>query len=174
MNVDMLKRRRFAILIVLTLFIFFTIHYFRALSPSKKHYGTKGNDSLEIEKIAQSLKSTLNPFPDGNLEKNITFKILVYGWKRRASLRRLLDSLSAVDYRGFKTSLEIHIEGDYHPLVVQYINSYSWPHGTSAIKKRRYKAGLENVQIFPSLIMTCVEYCRVVEPKGRQRICINV
>jgi hypothetical protein len=72
----------------------------------------------------------------------------VYGWKRRASLNRLLSSLVNVNYRGFTVDLDMHIEGEYHPLVVQYTNTFKWPYGSKRVKKRNIKTGLENVQAF--------------------------
>lgn len=143
----MLMHRRFAVLIVISLFIFFTIHYYNQLTPSRKI--SKYSDKSEIVQIAQSLQSTIIFLKF--IEKNLKFKVLVYGWKRRASLRRLIDSLNKVDYRGFKMNLEVHIEGDYHPLVVQYVNKLNWTHGSLEIKKRRYKAGLENVRVYHTL-----------------------
>ena len=80
-------------------------------------------------------------------DAGLRFKILVYGWQRRASLRRLIDSLNKVDYRGFNVSLEVHMEGEYHPLVMQYVKTLEWPHGSMRIKKRPLKSGLETVKV---------------------------
>ena len=60
-------------------------------------------------------------------------------------MRRLIDSLTNIDYRGFTVDMEVHLEGDYHPLVMQYVNNLTWPFGAYEIKKRNIKAGLETV-----------------------------
>lgn len=40
-------------------------------------------------------------------------------------------------------NLEFHVEGDPHPLVIQYINSFQWPNGEKRLKRKNTRAGLE-------------------------------
>lgn len=39
--------------------------------------------------------------------------------------------------------LEFHVEGDPHPLVIQFINAFQWPNGEKRMKRRNKRVGLE-------------------------------
>lgn len=75
-----------------------------------------------------------------------SFRILVYAWKRRASLKRLLDSLLAPSYHGFPVHLDFHMDGGAHPAVVNFIEQFHWPHGRMRITRHGDRVGLEKVR----------------------------
>lgn len=74
-----------------------------------------------------------------------SFRILVYAWKRRASLKRLLDSLLVPSYHGFPVHLDFHMDGGAHPAVVGFIEQFYWPHGRMRITRHGDRVGLEKV-----------------------------
>lgn len=77
--------------------------------------------------------------------RNLTFIINVIGWRRRASLKRLVASLEAADYHGFNTRLHFHLDGAAHPLVIEYVEEYVWPHGKTMMNIHTERIGLESV-----------------------------
>jgi hypothetical protein len=77
--------------------------------------------------------------------QNYTFRLIVFAWKRRASLKRLLDSLSNVDYHGFTVHLDFHMDGGPHQKVVEFVDSYEWAHGRIRINHHAERVGLERV-----------------------------
>ncbi|PJF20060.1 hypothetical protein PSACC_00117 [Paramicrosporidium saccamoebae] len=78
------------------------------------------------------------------LRGNCTFRVIVFAWKRRASLRRLLQSLE-VDYRGFPVHLDFHMDGEAHEKVIDFVDSYRWEHGRTRINRHAERVGLERV-----------------------------
>lgn len=77
--------------------------------------------------------------------RNLTFIINVIGWRRRASLKRLVSSLEAANYHGFNTRLHFHLDGEAHPLVKEYVEEYTWPHGKTLMNIHTERLGLESV-----------------------------
>jgi hypothetical protein len=77
--------------------------------------------------------------------RNLTFIINVIGWRRRASLKRLVKSLEAARYHGFTTRLHFHLDGEAHELVKEWVEEYSWPHGRTLMNIHTQRNGLESV-----------------------------
>jgi len=69
----------------------------------------------------------------------------VIGWRRRASLKRLVSSLERANYLGFITRLHFHLDGDAHPLVKEFVEEYEWPHGKTMMNIHTERLGLEAV-----------------------------
>ena len=107
---------------LLFLFIFIFCFYFFNSDGNKDVKPSKYNSFLakNIESRPLFTKKEINQLKSNILLSlhvgKYKFLILVYAWKRRASLKRLMDSLVNVNYRGFTVNLEFHIEGDPHPL----------------------------------------------------------
>ena len=81
-----------------------------------------------------------------SIQKNgYRFRIIVYAWKRRASLKRLLDSLLSASYHGFEVNLDFHMDGDAHPAVVQVVETFKWSHGKVRVHRHGDRFGLEKV-----------------------------
>lgn len=83
--------------------------------------------------------------------RNLTFIINVIGWRRRASLKRLVSSLEAARYHGFRTRLVFHLDGEAHPLVKEFVENYEWPHGKTSMNLHSVRLGLEAVHTFLSI-----------------------
>lgn len=82
----------------------------------------------------------------GDNNETIKYRIIVFGWRRRASLKRLLDSLEAADYKGrTDIPIEIFLDGEAHNLVVDYVQNFIWTHGQVKIHQRDTRIGLEKV-----------------------------
>lgn len=77
--------------------------------------------------------------------RNLTFIINVIGWRRRASLKRLVQSLERANYHGFTTRMHFHLDGEAHPLVTEFVEEYQWPHGKTAMNLHTERLGLETV-----------------------------
>ena len=77
--------------------------------------------------------------------RNLTFIINVIGWRRRASLKRLVRSLEAARYHGFTTRLHFHLDGEAHELVKEWVEEYVWPHGRTLMNIHTQRNGLESV-----------------------------
>lgn len=75
----------------------------------------------------------------------ISFRLIIYGWQRRASLLRLLKSLSSVDYYGFPVHIDFHMDGSPHPLVVKLVEEYKWGYGRVRFHRHEERVGLEKV-----------------------------
>lgn len=75
------------------------------------------------------------------------FIIIVFGWKRKESLERLLISLKAADYLNQNVQLQFNIEFEPSEDVKQYVESVYWPHGTKIIIWRWQKFGLERMVV---------------------------
>ena len=76
----------------------------------------------------------------------VTFRIIVIAWRRRASLDRLVNSLLAAEYHGFRVHLDFHMDGGGHPRVVEYIDELKWPHGRVRVNRHAERVGLERVR----------------------------
>lgn len=141
----LLRNRKVVPIVLLVAFILITSFSYKRLDMTKYDHEKDKSPQLMLQKTAKRLQGIRMVII--LLERRVKFKILVYGWKRRASLRRLIDSLRNVDYRGFNVTLEVHIDGEYHPQVMQYVKALEWPSGKKNIVKRSVKAGLETVLI---------------------------
>lgn len=73
------------------------------------------------------------------------FRIIAFAWKRRASLKRLMDPLMAVDYRGLNVTLQFYVDGGAHPQVIDYLHSIEWTHGPTVTIVNHDSLGLEKV-----------------------------
>lgn len=80
-------------------------------------------------------------------EQGITFRLIVFAWKRRASLIRLLDSLRFANYHGFAVHLDFHIDGEAHEKVLKFVDNYTWPFGRIRIHRHLERIGLERVSL---------------------------
>lgn len=73
------------------------------------------------------------------------FLIKVYAYNRRASLDRLLRSLSNADYNGDNVTLEFFVDGGAPRYVTDHIHSFRWSHGPPPrITQRKDRVGLMN------------------------------
>lgn len=104
--------------------------------PSSSSFSNNANSKLAQEALdsVQILKSF-----------NLTFTLIVFGWRRRKSLDRLCQSLLNADYLGFPVEFEFHLEGESHPLVVEYANKFKWPHGPFTIVTSPQRIGLRQI-----------------------------
>lgn len=73
------------------------------------------------------------------------FIILVFGWKRKESLERLVKSLQNSEYLNKSVQLQFHIEFEPSKKVHEYVESVQWPFGTKTITYRNIKFGLERM-----------------------------
>lgn len=78
-------------------------------------------------------------------EKGITFRVIVFAWKRRASLKRLTDSLRRAEYHGFPVHLDVHMDGGAHPRVIEFVDQLEWSHGRIRVHHHAERVGLERV-----------------------------
>jgi hypothetical protein len=81
------------------------------------------------------------------LRGKYSFLVVVFAWRRRASLRRLVDSLQKTAYFGFKVNLEFHLDGEASEKVLEYVSQLDWQHGTTRVNKHSVRIGLERVNI---------------------------
>lgn len=76
------------------------------------------------------------------------FTIIIFGWKREKSLKRLLTSIMdhRIVYDAHQVDLSINLDGGYSKGVLDLVNNINWTHGTKIIRKRKIHVGLkENV-----------------------------
>lgn len=73
--------------------------------------------------------------------------IIVFGWRRKDSLERLVNSLKAADYLNHNVQLQFNIEFEPSDDVKKYVESVYWPYGTKTIDFRREKYGLERMVV---------------------------
>ena len=74
----------------------------------------------------------------------LTFTIKVFGWNRRASLKRLCQSLKRADYGNHQVKLQFFIDGGGPKEVVEYVKSFEWPHGPLEQQFRERRFGLRH------------------------------
>lgn len=60
-------------------------------------------------------------------------------------MQRLCDSLRQAEYHGFEVTLEFHVDGEPHPLVMEYMENFEWPHGRVGLNRHAERVGLEKV-----------------------------
>jgi hypothetical protein len=91
-------------------------------------------------------RTVLPEIKTGSTSKSLaTFRLIVVAWRRLASLKRLTDSLLAANYHGYKIDLEFHLDGEAHPKVRKFAESFEWPHGKRLVKAQSKRIGLENI-----------------------------
>ena len=78
-------------------------------------------------------------------DKGFTFRVIVFAWKRRASLKRLTDSLVKAQYHRFPVHLDIHMDGGAHPRVTEFVDQLEWLHGRVRVNRHAERVGLERV-----------------------------
>ena len=66
-------------------------------------------------------------FAPGAPKLNVT--IVVFAWRRLASLQRLVESLQNAEYCKHRVPLRLFIDGGALPSVKAYVQSVAWPHG---------------------------------------------
>ena len=80
-------------------------------------------------------------------QKEFEFVVIVFGWRRKESLERLVNSLKRSDYLGKTVQLQFHIEFEPSEAVKEYVESVKWPFGTKLIIWRKEKFGLERMVV---------------------------
>lgn len=111
-------------------------------------YGTEVNrfqGTKSHVKLTSNESNRIRIFPRSVEEDE--FIIIVFGWKRRESLERLLNSLKAADYLNQNVQLQFNIEFEPSEDVKQYVESVYWPYGTKIIIWRLQKFGLERMVV---------------------------
>ena len=77
--------------------------------------------------------------------QNMEFSLIVFGWRRKDSLERLMKSLTAAEYFNYNVQLQFNIEFEPSEEVKEFVESVNWPHGTKMIVWRKEKYGLERM-----------------------------
>lgn len=80
-------------------------------------------------------------------QQGYTFRVIIFAWKRRASLKRLTDSLQGADYHGFTVHLDFHLDGGANQRVTDFVDEFSWPHGRVRVNRHAERVGLERVSV---------------------------
>ncbi|RKP21720.1 hypothetical protein ROZALSC1DRAFT_20288 [Rozella allomycis CSF55] len=91
------------------------------------------------KKVVNSIteESLSRPYP--------SFVVQVFGWRRFASLQRLLTSLTNALYFGVKVDIQINVDGDAGEEVIALVDSFKWPHGDTIRNIRTDRLGLEKM-----------------------------
>lgn len=95
------------------------------------------------------------------LRNKCSFRVIVFGWRRRASLRRLIDSLISARYFGFRVNIEFHFDGEANEKVVDYVRQIDWPHGSFRVNLHDKRIGLERVLLIYEACFTFRRLWRV-------------
>jgi hypothetical protein len=113
-----------------------------------KIYGY-GNEIIRLQGLKSNAELTktsrIRIFPRSVKEDQ--FIIIVFGWRRRDSLERLVNSLKSADYLNHDVQLQFNIEFEPSEEVKQYVESVNWPYGTKIIVWRWEKYGLERMVV---------------------------
>jgi hypothetical protein len=56
-----------------------------------------------------------------------------------------MKSLESANYHGFTVKLHFHLDGEAHPLVKEFVEEYTWPHGRTLMNIHTERLGLETV-----------------------------
>lgn len=75
---------------------------------------------------------------------DLGFAIVVVGYNRLKCMKRLLDSLNNVDYKGDEISLYISIDKSNTNVVEQYANDFVWKYGDKIVLTYPERLGLKN------------------------------
>lgn len=101
----------------------------------------------------EPFSTRLNPvgiprlYPRSIEEDHREFLLIVFGWRRKDSLERLVNSLLKSDYLGKNVQLQFHIEYEPSKEVKEFVESVQWPFGTKIIIWRNEKFGLERMVV---------------------------
>jgi hypothetical protein len=89
------------------------------------------------------------PAPDVLLAKELLseprYLIIVFGWKRAASLKRLCDSLLKAHYDGVSVDISFHIDGAPSEAVANFVADFKWEHGSKKVVQHEAQIGLVQV-----------------------------
>lgn len=115
-------------------------------------YGYEGKGVQPISKPRDLLQpqigsglARLYPRSVDEVADDRQFLVIVFGWRRKDSLERLVNSLLKSDYLGKHVQLQFHIEFEPSEDVKEYVESVQWPFGTKIIIWRKEKFGLERM-----------------------------
>lgn len=75
------------------------------------------------------------------------FLIIVFGWRRKESMERLVNSLLKADYLGKSVQIQFHIEFEPSKDVEEYVKGIIWPYGSKQIIWRHEPFGLERMVV---------------------------
>lgn len=78
-------------------------------------------------------------------DQGYSFRLIIFAWKRRASLERLLKPILAINYYNIDVILNFYLDGGAHPAVIDMIESVSWPNGPIRFDYNIDQVGLEKV-----------------------------
>lgn len=106
-------------------------------------YGYGHDIGSGVVKKPKSTISRLHP----RMESEYEFLIIVFGWKRKDSLERLMKSLLAADYLNQYVKLQFHIEFGPSEEVRELIEKLRWPHGKKTVVWRKERFGLKKMVI---------------------------
>ena len=79
--------------------------------------------------------------------KRMNMTIVVFAWKRVASLQRLLGSLKEAEYCGHVVPLKIFLEAGPLPEVVNVVEQFHWPYGPSLVHQYASSQGIRGLWI---------------------------
>lgn len=80
-------------------------------------------------------------------EDDYEFLIIVFGWRRKDSLKRLMKSLLAADYLNQRVRVQFHIEFEPSEGVREFVETLQWPYGNKSIIWRKESFGLERMVV---------------------------
>lgn len=80
-------------------------------------------------------------------ETEYEFLIIVFGWRRVDSLKRLMNSLLAAEYDNETIDLHFHIDFEPSEEVSELIETTKWPFGKKKIIRRHKSFGLERMVV---------------------------
>ena len=163
------KQLVFATALIITLFVFYAyiLPVCRSSSQTNLHFHVEvghPNEGLDIDVEIQQLSihqnwirlpvarqfraELLSRWNQTELDRRSDyprFIIQVFGWRRFASMRRLMNSLLNSAYMGVPVDLQINIDGDAAEELVAFVNSFAWPFGEKILNVRQGRLGLEKV-----------------------------
>lgn len=79
---------------------------------------------------------------DYGVGNEFEFMIIVFGWRREESLKRLMNSLLKADYLNYSVKLQFHIDFKPTQEVKDYVESFEWPFGEKTVILRSKTFGL--------------------------------
>lgn len=123
------------------LIVYFALGHIYGFGPNAQNLELNAHDH-KIKEIGL-FKRSISTIDDDDDQR--TFLLIVFCWKRKASLKRLVDSLIKADYSGHFPELQFHIEFDPSEEVKAYVNNLKWPHGNKKLFLRQESFGLEKM-----------------------------
>lgn len=79
-----------------------------------------------------------------NNNDDFEFMIIVFGWRREKSLKRLMNSLLKAEYMNYRVKLQFHIDFKPTTEVKNYVETFEWPFGEKSVILREKTFGLMN------------------------------